>query len=200
MASQTTHYPNPLIVMALELEGGDVFEQANVPVLYTGVGKVNAAHHLAVRLTEYRLAQQAIPLVVNFGSAGSSSFATGQLVACTKFCQRDMDASALGFAAGETPYDESPTLLTFPALNGINLPEGICGTGDSFATCPANIHCDVVDMEAYALAKVCWLENARFASFKYITDGADADAADAWKQNVKRAAERFLEVYRQLTM
>lgn len=190
-------FPDPLVVMALPLEGGDLFVQAQIPVLYTGVGKVNAAHHLAVRLTEYRMAGAPLPLVVNFGSAGSATFATGATVACTSFCQRDMDASALGFTPGETPFDESPTVLTFPPLS-IDLPQAICGTGDSFATCPPSLRCDVVDMEAYALAKVCHLQGARFASFKYITDGADGAAADAWKQNVVRAAERFLDIYRRL--
>jgi adenosylhomocysteine nucleosidase len=188
---------DPLVVMALPLEGGDLFVRAQIPVLYTGIGKINAAHHLAVKLTEYRLAGVPLPLVVNFGSAGSPTFATGLTVACTSFCQRDMDASALGFEPGETPFDESPTMLTFPPLN-IDLPHAICGTGDSFATCPPGVRCDVVDMEAYALAKVCWLQGARFASFKYITDGADGAAADAWKRNVVLAAERFLEIYRRL--
>ena len=35
------------------------------------------------------------------------------------------------------------------------LPKGICGTGDSFETGLPKVSCDLVDMEGYALAKVC---------------------------------------------
>ena len=37
-----------LVVMALPLEAQDVFEQAGIQVLYTGVGKVNAAMVLTI--------------------------------------------------------------------------------------------------------------------------------------------------------
>jgi nucleoside phosphorylase len=53
-------------------------------------------------------------------------------------------------------------------------------------------------MEAYALAKVCWLENAPFACAKYVTDGADHAAADHWRSNVHKAALDFLALYRRV--
>jgi adenosylhomocysteine nucleosidase len=59
--------------------------------------------------------------------------------------------------------------------------------------------CDVIDMEAYALAKVCWLEGAAFACAKYISDGADAQAAADWQSNVHRAAGEFLDLYRDVS-
>ena len=46
--------PPRLIVMALELEGQGVFERQGVQVLYTGLGKVNAAIALTRRLAAYR--------------------------------------------------------------------------------------------------------------------------------------------------
>ena len=138
-----------------------------------------------------------MPLVVNFGSAGSRCFASGTLVACHEFVQRDMDVSGLGFALGVTPYDEAPSALTFaPVLT--HLPAAICGSGDSFATADIEVDCAVIDMEAYALAKVCWHENARFACVKYVTDGADHAAADDWQRNVHAAAEEFLQLFRGL--
>ncbi len=51
-------------------------------------------------------------------------------------------------------------------------------------------------MEAYALAKVCWLERAPFACVKYVTDGADHAAGAHWQRNVHKAAEQFLSLYR----
>jgi adenosylhomocysteine nucleosidase len=189
--------PDPLVVMALEQEAGDVFQRAGVPVLYTGVGKINAAYHLAIRLAAYGRAGAPLPFVVNFGTAGSPQFPTRSVVACRSFVQRDMDASPLGFEVGQTPFDPVPLVLTFPVLD-LGLPEGVCGSGDSFATTCITTSCSVFDMEAYALAKVCWLQGTRFLSIKYITDGADHAAAESWNANLQSAPQQFLDVYRRL--
>jgi adenosylhomocysteine nucleosidase len=79
-----------------------------------------------------------------------------------------------------------------------HLPAAICGSGDSFATTEVQADCAVLDMEAYALAKVCWRENAKFACVKYITDGADTSAADDWQRNAHKSAEEFLRLFRGL--
>ncbi len=183
-----------LVVVALRAEAAGVFEAAGVPVLYCGVGKVNAAIALARELSRYSLRDQPMPLVLNFGSAGSRCFDTGTLVACHQFVQRDMDVRGLGFALGTTPYDDAPAMLCFDPLF-TQLPAAVCGSGDSFATTAAAVDCAVVDMEAYALAKVCWREGAQFACVKYVSDGADHTAASDWQRNVHKAADEFLRLY-----
>jgi adenosylhomocysteine nucleosidase len=190
--------PSTLLVIALRVESSGVFEAAGVPVLYCGVGKVNAAIALTKELSRYAHEGEEMPLVVNFGSAGSRCFTPGTLVACQEFVQRDMDVSGLGFPLGVTPYDEAPSALTFEPVF-THLPAAVCGSGDSFATADIEVDCAVIDMEAYALAKVCWHENARFACVKYVTDGADHTAADDWQRNVHVAAEEFLQLYRGLS-
>lgn len=189
--------PDPLVVMALKLESQDVFERAGVPVLYTGVGKINVAWALTRKLSEYRQADEALPLVVNFGTTGSRCLPTHTVVTCSTFVQHDMDVTGLGFARGATPYDQTPATLEFPNLFP-ELTAAVCGSGDCFQTDETSIACEVVDMEAYALAKVCYLEGARFASVKYVTDGADHSAASDWQANLHRAAEQFLGCYKQL--
>ncbi len=183
--------------MALPLEAQGVFEAARIPVLYTGVGKVNAAMALARALASYRHAGQPLPGIVNFGSAGSRRFASGSLVACTAFQQRDMDVSGLGFAPGATPYEDIPAVIDFPTPFS-DLPRATCGTGDSFETSGRTMSCDVVDMEAYALAKVCHVEGTGFACAKFVSDGADHAAAADWQANLHRAADQFLALYRRL--
>jgi adenosylhomocysteine nucleosidase len=189
--------PRIIVVIALRVESSGVFEAAGVPVLYCGVGKVNAAIALTKELSRYAQQGEEMPLVVNFGSAGSRCFATGTLVACQEFVQRDMDVSGLGFALGVTPYDEAPSALIFDPVF-TQLPAAVCGSGDSFATADIEVDCAVIDMEAYALAKVCWHENAAFGCVKYVTDGADHAAADDWQRNVHVAAEEFLQLFRGL--
>ena len=186
-----------LVVMALTQEGQGVFEQAGIPVLYTGVGKVNAAMVLSRRLSALRSKGNALPTVVNFGSAGSRTFNTGALVACTDFVQRDMDVGALGFAHGVTPFEEVPDVLRFSNMFP-ELPTATCGSGDSFETGAPKVACDVVDMEAYALAKVCHVEATPFVCAKFVSDGADHAAAQDWRENAHKAADEFLRLYRQL--
>jgi adenosylhomocysteine nucleosidase len=187
----------PLVVMALPAEGDGLFEAENISVLYTGVGKVNAAIALTRRLTEYVERGQPLPLVANFGSAGSHRFPAGTVVSCSQFVQRDMDVQPLGFEIGVTPYEDIPSVLRFNiAVPG--LPQGVCGSGDSFATDLRGLPCDVVDMEAYALAKACWFFGAQFISVKYISDGADHTAADDWNANHHRGAAAFLDAYKRL--
>jgi adenosylhomocysteine nucleosidase len=186
--------PSVLVVVALREESAGVFEAASIPVLYCGVGKVNAASALARALTRYALHGRAMPLVMNFGSAGSRRYPTGTLVECHEFVQRDMDVSGLGFALGVTPYDEAPSCLRFEPVF-THLPSAVCGSGDSFATSVTGMDCAVVDMEAYALAKVCWFEKAPFACVKYVSDGADHAAAEDWQRNLHKAADEFLRLY-----
>jgi adenosylhomocysteine nucleosidase len=186
-----------VVAMALLAEGAGRFEKAGIEVLYTGVGKVNAAIALTRRLEAGRRAGGAPPLVVNFGTAGSARIAARTLVACRRFVDRDMDVAALGFAPGETPFDPLPPLLEFPAFFP-DLPEATCGSGDSFATIDHGPACDVVDMEAYALAKACRAAGAAFACAKYVSDGADEHAPRHWKENVAGAADRFLALYRDI--
>jgi adenosylhomocysteine nucleosidase len=188
-------FPRTLVVMALPAESDGVFEGAGVPVEYCGVGKVNAAITLTRALRRYVHAGEPLPLVFNFGTAGSRAHDTGKFVACHEFVQRDMDVRGLGFALGVTPFDSVPPSLRFEAVF-TQLPSAICGSGDSFATMDCDVACDVVDMEAYALAKVCWIEGAEFACVKYVTDGADHAAAADWQRNVHKAASEFLSLYK----
>jgi adenosylhomocysteine nucleosidase len=187
--------PKTLVVMALAAESDGVFEAAGVPVLYCGVGKVNAAIALTRELSRYAQSSEPYPLVVNFGTAGSRMHTAGSMVACHEFIQRDMDVRGLGFALGVTPFDPVPATLQFAPVFTHLLP-AVCGSGDSFATVQSEAECGVVDMEAYALAKACRLTGAAFACAKYVTDGADHGAATDWQDNVHKAAGEFLNLYR----
>jgi adenosylhomocysteine nucleosidase len=187
--------PRTLVVMALPVESDGVFEAAQVSVLFCGVGKVNAAICLTRELARYAWSEQPMPLVVNFGSCGSRCHPRGALLGCHEFVQRDMDVSGLGFELGVTPYEEAPARLTFePVFTA--LPAAVCGSGDSFAMRETLVECEVLDMEAYALAKVCYEEGAGFACAKYVTDGADGAAPEDWRTNVHKAAESFLSLLR----
>ncbi len=177
---------NVLFVFALEMEAGEVFQGQNV--LFTGIGKVNAAYELTKAIH-----QKKPDLIVNLGSAGSSQFSKGDVVCCTQFVQRDMDVRGLGYELYETPFSGVPSILQY-GLPMENLPAGICGTGDNFEMRHNETKYDVVDMEAYALATIAMKEKIPFLCLKYISDGADDNAADDWTVLVHKASVAFGEI------
>ena len=188
------HPSKLLIVMALPQESRGLLERSRANLLYTGVGKVNAAATLARRLAEIRCSGAELPLVVNMGTAGSRGIPAHTLVAATRFAQRDMDVSGLGFAPGVTPFDAAPAVIEFPHVF-THLRAALCSTADSFATDRHEVSGDVVDMEAFALARVCFADQARFACVKYVTDGADSDSATHWEAALDNAARAFHTTY-----
>ena len=180
-----------LIVCALEIETQG--EMDDYSVLYTGVGKVNATFKLTERLCDSNYYSLKPKLVINYGTAGSRKIKKKQLVDCTKFVQRDMDVTGLGFMRGQTPFeDKIPIILDFDHVefNPIGR-KASCGSGDNFVEDKTNYYGEVVDMEAYALAKVCYNYKIPFVSFKYITDGADEQSHEDWEKNLADGIVEF---------
>jgi len=190
---------NILIVSALEIETqGQLEDWKPHNLLYTGVGKVNATYNLTKRLqVDGSMNHDArINLVINYGTAGSRKIKKKTLVDCTKFVQRDMDVTGLGFLRGETPFEQDPPVIIQQQNIDFN-PIGsysTCGTGDNFAEDKSQYYGEVVDMEAYALAKVCYLYDVPFISFKYITDGADEQAHEDWEANLADGIFKFKRI------
>jgi adenosylhomocysteine nucleosidase len=177
---QSLLHNDPLFVFALEEEASDKFTEYN-PV-FIGVGKINATYHLTRAIL-----QRKPGIIINLGSAGSNLHPRGAIVCCTRFVQRDMDVTALGFEIYQTPFSKEPKILEY-GLKPTALLEGICGSGDCFITDHLSTDYDVIDMEAYPIAWVAKKENIPFLCLKYITDGADGSAALEWTTAVKQAA------------
>ena len=175
-----------LFTFALESEAAKLFD--NFPFIICGIGKVNATYHLMKAIQKRKPS-----LIINLGSAGSNHFHKGDVVCCHQFVQRDMDVRGLGFEQYETPLSGIPPILNY-GLSYENLPNGICGTGDSFEMEHAESIYNVVDMEAYALALVAKKEEIPFLCLKYISDGADDNAAEDWTIQVHKAALSFTNV------
>ena len=181
------------LVMALPNESKGLFEAEGIEVHYSGIGKVNAA------FKAFEVIQKTgCKTLLNLGTAGSSYFDAHELVEVSQFVQRDMDVSPLGFEVGVTPMDhEYPAAIDLvPYFN--HLRQGICGTGDSFETGQPKVACNLVDMEGYALAKVCKRLGVNLISVKYISDGANATAHLDWEENLLLGAQKLLALYKSI--
>ena len=164
------------------------------PVIYTGVGKVQAATALAQALCKATKPD----LIVNYGTAGGLHPLVKGMTEIGTFVQRDMIAEPQA-PRGTIPFSE-PTVgdikTAAPTM------QVRCGTGDSFVMEPdpwfvkADIDC--VDMEGLALAYVAQQYGIPFRSFKYISDMADENAAEEWANNIADGAGKFLEIYDRL--
>ena len=166
---------NKLFVAALKEETPDLdyFH-------YIGVGKINATYNLLKLINKFKPNQ-----VINYGSAGAINKKLSGIVECTRFYQRDMDATGLlDLKLGETPFDKINEIII--SDKGFS-----CGSGDSFVKNKIEMDVDLVDMESYALAKVCKLENIKFRCFKYLSDNADENAPNDWIENCKKGAKLF---------
>ena len=149
---------------------------------HVGVGKINATYNTLQLIHIHKP-----KIIINYGTAGAINTQLKGIIECTKFYQRDMDVRGLDFELGETPFDQVKEIIT--SKKGYS-----CGTGDSFVNKKIDMEVDAVDMEAYAIAKVCKLENIEFKCFKFISDNADENANNDWKANLKLGASAFAKL------
>ena len=155
---------------------------------YTGVGKINATYNLTKIINKFHPTE-----VINFGTAGAINKELNGIIECSKFYRRDMDVSTLmNLEIGQTPFDNINEIIY--SESGYS-----CGTGDNFVTGKIPFKVDLVDMEAYALAKVCKLENINFRCFKFISDNADEKANNDWIKNCEKGAKLFKHKLKEIT-
>lgn len=158
-----------LYVMAAQAEYGP-FLRARITPLLTGVGPVEAAVAVTRALAEARPLPS---LVVSLGSAGSRSLEQCGLYQATSVSYRDMDASALGFPKGQTPFlDLAPVQVLGPTLPG--LAGATLSTGANIVSGAAydGIDAQMVDMETYAVLRACQAFGVPLLALRGISDGA----------------------------
>jgi adenosylhomocysteine nucleosidase len=173
-----------LIITALESELKRESLPHGVEIVYSGVGKINAA------MTSIKAIQQYSPKrILNFGTVGKIKPGLQGLLEIGKVIQRDMDAEPLA-PRGSTPFCARPQEY-------LSTGKFLCGSGDSFVTLYDSwLHSqgvDVVDMELFAIAAVAHDHHIPWQSFKYITDEANADSGRDWQAKVHHGQDLFLD-------
>lgn len=169
---------NDIIVMAMPEEAPRLALRNDV--FFTGVGKVNAAGVTAELIERYQPQR-----VINFGTAGGITVGSG-FYQVTRFVQRDMQCVELGFAPGQTPYESGGAVLDFGSA-GLT-----CSTGDNFVTDPdLEIAADLVDMESYAIAKICQRRGVDFVCYKFVSDLANDNAHQDWAKMISAGEKHY---------
>ena len=160
-------------VVALEEE----FSSDKYNVLYTGMGKINAAMSVQWLIDNFKVEK-----TVNIGSAGGNP----------KKVEADKVYS-IGTTVDRDWCFPDSGCTTFLTNNGVDQDSKTCFTGDSFVTDWNNDY-EIVDMEAFAIAKVCNApeNNVQFSCYKYISDNGNGDD---WRENLIKCNKIFNEMF-----
>ena len=181
-----------LCVMAAPAEYGEDL-RARIQPLMTGVGPVEAAVALTATLSDLALRDGLPELVVSLGSAGSRLLEQATVYQVSAVEYRDMDASALGFQRGETPFSGLPVRVPLP-LQIAGLPHASIATGASIVSGAAYdaVAADMVDMETFAVLRACQRFGLPLIGLRGISDGAEelAHLSD-WTQYLHLVDERL---------
>lgn len=188
-----------LFVMAAEAEYGPHLRQLFVPLM-TGVGPVEAGVAVAAELARLQTLGALPELVVSLGSAGSRTLQQTGIYQATSISYRDMDASALGFPKGQTPFLDQPPVLELP-LRIPGIAEATLSTGANIVSGAAydGIDAEMVDMETYAIVRACMTFGVPLIALRGISDGAaDLQHVGDWTEYLHVIDEKLADAVKQL--
>lgn len=180
---------NKVFIVALPQEVDLTKEINGSPVIYSGVGKINAT------ITALSAIHSGYKEIINIGSCGSVNMKPGTIVKVGQVFQ-DIDGTPLS-KYGDTPFEPSSNQIVLDRTTLIS-----CFTTDYFYDAqqidkysPSYLSminkCSVFDMECFAIAKVCKRFNIEFSSYKWVSDNGDNHS---WEENCKIGFESVKEL------
>ena len=165
---------NFIIVAAINSEFP--FSQ-DLPVLYTGAGKTNAA----LNLCNYLNKNPNIDTVINVGSAGGVNCELGSVIECGIFIDGQLDYP--GYIEEHIVFQSN---------------KNVCLTFDNFITKIPSKFTNCVDMESFSFAKTCQEMGVNFLCFKYISDIiGEENQENKWLSNYKNGKILLREAIKQ---
>ncbi|MFF1906214.1 nucleosidase [Kitasatospora sp. NPDC058218] len=173
----------PLLVVAVREEAAYLGDR--LPVLLTGIGKVNATAALATVLASGEHPSE----VVNLGTAGALRPGWEGTHTVVQVIQHDLDSPALLELTGRT----------YGAPLMVGKGDGpVLATGDLFVSGAAARdrlaeHADLVDMEGYAVATVAHRAGLPVRLVKHVSDEAGEGAAHTWRESVDDCARHLAD-------
>ncbi len=180
-----------------EMDGADVI------LLRSGIGKVNAAMSTTVLLDRFKP-----DYVINTGSAGglNPELNVGDVVISSEVRHHDVDVTAFGYEYGQVPQlpaaftaDERLVKIAEECAKesgDIQVVRGLIATGDSFMSDPVRVEAvrekfedlQAVEMEAAAIAQVCHQFNIPFVVIRSLSDIAGKESDISFDKFLETAA------------
>ena len=165
-----------------------------ITLIMTGVGTLNAC------MAAMKSVAAGADYIINIGTAGSHTFPVGTVIQGIGSVKRDVDATLImrsitgedgealfpNWPKMQMPF-ESNIVIEATRLLNTNLQKSLVFSGDN-----THGHTETnemypafgcVEMEAYAIAKVCIDAGIPFDSFKFISDGAGESVGEEWDKN-----------------
>ncbi len=165
-------------MVALEEEAAHL--DIDLPILITGVGKVNAA--LAV--TRWLATASSPPsMIINLGTAGGLRAGLSGTHEIGLVLQHDFDSASIEALTGK--IFGKPIKLAGEGL--------VLATGDVFVSDHATrdnlaLSAHLVDMEGYAIAAAAAAFNTPIRMIKHVSDDADDSAITSWTSTVAESS------------
>ncbi|WP_026676387.1 5'-methylthioadenosine/S-adenosylhomocysteine nucleosidase [Fictibacillus gelatini] len=181
----------------------------DIVLLKSGIGKVNAAIGTTLLIQLYRP-----DYIINTGSAGGfhKELNVGDVVISTEVRHHDVDATIFGYEYGQVPqmpaYYKPDRLLIDIAkksgekVSGIQVVKGLIASGDSFMSDHERVEfirtkfndLYAAEMEAAAIAQVCYQFNLPFVIIRSLSDIAGVDARLSYDQFLETASKHSAEL------
>ena len=156
------------------------------PLIYSGVGKLNASVATIQAIDKHKP-----NFILNLGTVGALNNDISGVVEIREVFQRDFDAEPLS-PKGKVPFDNKPEVLTS------SFGKYSCGTGDTFVRSKdpwlVDNQIDVVDMELFAIAHACYSKGLPWRSLKFITDYVSRDSGEDWQKNLEVSGTALTKV------
>ncbi|RFC63549.1 5'-methylthioadenosine/S-adenosylhomocysteine nucleosidase [Fulvimarina endophytica] len=170
-----------LFLMAADQEYGEHLKKRITPLM-TGVGPIEAGVSTAIAMERLHAAGRLPDLVVSLGSAGSRLLEQGEVYQASSIAWRDIDASPLGFAKGVTPFLDHPVHTALPTpIPGIATARMSTGGNIVSGAAYDGIDAEMVEMETFAILRVCQRYDVPLIGLRGISDGAsDLHHFDDW--------------------
>lgn len=179
-----------------------------IVLLKSGIGKVNAAMATTIMHELYSPSY-----VINTGSAGgfSDTLEVGDIVISSKVVHHDVDVTAFNYDYGQVPAmpamfvaDTSLIEKATEAVKELSIrsKKGIIATGDSFMEDPERVAfvrekfptMIAAEMEAAAVAQVCYQYGKPFVVLRALSDIAGKDSSISFDSFLTTAAKNAAQL------
>lgn len=185
------------------------YKGKDVVLLKSGIGKVNAAMSTTILLEKYHP-----DVVINTGSAGGYDEAldVGAIVISDEVRHHDVDATIFGYEIGQVPQmpagfkaDEHLMNIAQEAVAEVGAHQsatGLITTGDAFMNDPVRVGkvrgqfptMKAVEMEAAAVAQVCYQFGTPFVVIRALSDIAGKESNISFDEFLPVAAKHSTQV------